>query len=507
MEFQDAQGAIVRLFNDANAQFHKMPGSAIILRYIKSSYQNDPVRSAIELFLFLFAVRYLLAPTYSTQKNRQVKLTEEEIDELVDDWTPEPLVAEPTAWEKLENEKRPVLVGPTGPKSKLSNGRTVTNLASYNFHNFVANETLKEKAIQTLRTYGVGPCGPPGFYGTQDVHMKTEADVSAHLGTAACIIYAQSFSTVSSVIPSFCKRGDIIVADKAVNFSLRKGIQISRSTVRWFEHNDMEDLERVLQKVTKEQAKKPLTRRFIITEGLFENVGDISDLPKLVELKLKYKFRLILDETWSYGVLGRTGRGLTEAQNVDATEVDMIIGSLSGPLCAAGGFCAGTEEVVEHQRISSASYTYSAALPALLATTASETISMLQEQPEILTGLRENIKAMRAQLDPRSDWVKCTSSVDNPIMLLVLKPEVVAAKNLSPQDQTQLFQDVVDECVANGVLVTRLRAPPQSVRGEQDWQPTPALKVCVTSGLTKKETEKAGITIRHAITKIVTRKK
>ena len=173
---------------------------------------------------------------------------------------------------------------PTGPKSKLSNGRTVTNLASYNFYNFVGNETLKEKAIQTLRTYGVGPCGPPGFYGTQDVHVKTEADVAHSLGTPACIIYAQSFSTISSVIPSFSKRGDIIVADKAVNFSVRKGIQISRSTVRWYEHNDMEDLERVLQKVVKEQAKKPLTRRFIITEGLFENVGDIVDLPKLVSL-------------------------------------------------------------------------------------------------------------------------------------------------------------------------------------------------------------------------------
>jgi len=144
-------------------------------------------------------------------------------------------------------------------------------------------------------------------------------------------------------------------------------------------------------------------------------------------------------------VLGRTGRGLTEAQNVDATEVDMIIGSLSGPLCAAGGFCAGNDEVVEHQRISSASYTYSAALPALLSTTASETIAMLQEQPEIMTSLRDNIKAMRAQLDPRSDWVRCTSVPENPIMLLSLKPEVVAAKNIGLQEQDQLLQDVVDE--------------------------------------------------------------
>lgn len=164
-----------------------------------------------------------------------------------------------------------------------------------------------------------------------------------------------------------------------------------------------------------------------------------------IELKLRFKFRLILDETWSYGVLGRTGRGLTEAQNVDAREVDMIIGSLSGPLCAAGGFCASTQEVVEHQRISSASYTYSAALPAMLSTTASETIAMLQEQPEIIAALRENVKAMRAQLDPRSEWVRCTSAPDNPILILVLKDEVVASKNLSVDDQNQLLQDVVDE--------------------------------------------------------------
>ena len=171
---------------------------------------------------------------------------------------------------------------PTSPKCKLANGRTVTNLASYNYYNFLSNEALKEKAIQTLRTYGVGPCGPPGFYGTQDVHMKTEADIASHLGVPAVIVYAQAFSTISSVIPAFSKRGDVIVADKGVNFSIRKGIQISRSTVRWFEHNDMEDLERVLKKVIKEQEGKPLTRRFIVTEGLFEDIGDMIDLPKIV---------------------------------------------------------------------------------------------------------------------------------------------------------------------------------------------------------------------------------
>lgn len=84
------------------------------------------------------------------------------------------------------------------------------------------------------------------------------------------------------MIPAFSKRGDIIVADRAVNYAIRKGIQISRSTVRWYEHNDLEDMERVLAKVVKEQSRKPLTRRFIVTEALFEDVGDMVDLPKIV---------------------------------------------------------------------------------------------------------------------------------------------------------------------------------------------------------------------------------
>lgn len=345
---------------------------------------------------------------------------------------------------------------------KLSTGRTVINLASYNFYNFNSNEQIKEKAIQTLRTYGVGPCGPPQFYGTQDVHVKAEADIANYLGTEGCIVYAQSFSTVSSVIPAFCKRGDIIVADKAVNYSIRKGLQASRSNIKWFDHGDMDHLERVVEAVVKEQAKsKRLTRRFIVSEGLFETMGDCTDLPKLVELKERYKFRIILDETWSFGVLGRTGRGLTEAQNVDPQQVDMIIGSLSGPLCAGGGFCAGAKDVVEHQRITSSAYTYSAALPAMLAMTSSETVHLLQSNPDILSQCRENIRAMRAQLDPRSDWVICTSDPNNPIMLLVVKPDVIKARKLSVEDQERIFMECAEEVGWQAMCVTRhLLTPP-----------------------------------------------
>src|ERR1700759_3331238 len=123
----------------------------------------------------------------------------------------------------------------------------------------------------------------------------------------------------------------------------------------------------------------------------------------------------------------------------------MIIGSLAGPLCAGGGFCAGSKEVVDHQRVSSNSYTFSAALPAILATTASETVRMLTDQPELGIQLRENIRAMRAQLDPRSDWVRCQSAPENPIQLLVFKDEVISSRELSDEAQDILMQEIIEE--------------------------------------------------------------
>lgn len=116
--------------------------------------------------------------------------------------------------------------------------------------------------------------------------MDLERDLADFLGTEAAILYSQGFATITSVIPAFCKRGDIIVADRSVSFPIQKGMQISRSTIRWFDHNDLKSLEDVLISVEKERKKRrgPLTRRFILTEGIFEKDGTMADLPKLVSL-------------------------------------------------------------------------------------------------------------------------------------------------------------------------------------------------------------------------------
>lgn len=123
---------------------------------------------------------------------------------------------------------------------------------------------------------------------TLDVHMRLEEELARFIGTESSIIYAQAFAAVSSVIPAFAKRGDIIVADRGVNFAINKGLQISRSQIKWYAHGDMKDLERVLQTVERERKRKggKLTRKFIVGEGIFENDGMMLDLPKVVSRQL-----------------------------------------------------------------------------------------------------------------------------------------------------------------------------------------------------------------------------
>lgn len=539
----------------ASENFKKIPGSAIIARYVASSYQNDPIRSLLELFLVLFALRTVLQSRTrggASGKNF-VNLSAKEIDDLVAEFKPEPLCAPLTPAESRELASIPTIVGGANSKPKISlpsynagKPTQVMNLASYNFTNLAGHEAVKEKAIETLRNYGVGSCSPPGFYGTIDVHMQLEADIARFLGTQNCIIYSQGFSTVSSVIPAFSKRGDIIVADRGVNYAIQKGIQISRSTVYWYDHNDMDSLQQVLEQVKRDTKRRngPLTRRFIVTEGVFEADGALSDLPKIQELKKRYKFRLILDESISFGTVGATGRGLTELYNIPASEIEILVGSMANTLGAAGGFCAGSDEVVFHQRINGTSFVFSAALPALLAVAASTAISYMVSQPSILSTLHDNVKTLRSVLDhveslrissdPRSPLVhvqirsKTDRHSDTPAdkfdkgknslavgdVSLTLansndEKRIAAAgpqeHDLSVDEQMRLLQAIVDDALEHGIFVTRMKRLPSINPKVLEVGPEarPNIRIAVSAAFTKKEMEKAANVIKASAIKVL----
>ncbi|KAH9018455.1 serine palmitoyltransferase [Lactarius hengduanensis] len=496
-----------------DAPSFNIPGEERLLQNIVEEVaHNDPGRTVLEILLALFAIRTLLQSHTRAENDERhfIQSSEKEVDKLVDEWTPEPLDAPLTPEEQSDLASVPVVSGANGPRPKIANtGKHVLNLASYNFTGLAGNKLLN--------------CGPPGFYGTIDVHTNLERDIADFLGTEASILYSQGFSTIPCVIPAFAKRGDIIVADRGINFAIKKGLQISRSTVRWFDHNDLNGLEDVLLSVEKERRKRrgPLTRRFIVTEGIFEKDGAMVDLPKLIELKHKYKYRLILDESISFGTVGRTGRGLTELYNVPVC-VSFVSLCLANTLNSSGGFCAGSRIVVDHQHINSTSFVFSAAVPALLAVSALEGINILRNTPSILSTLQENVRAIRAVLD-RVEAITIPSHPASPIIHIHLRSAATLSASTSvsakppnpatpaPRDsplfdiagEEHLLQDIVDEALAQGVWTTRARR----LRGQELAEARPSIRLAVTAALSRKECERAASVIKAAVVKVVTKRK
>lgn len=182
-----------------------------VIKYLKTSYQNDPYRILIELLLFCFMIWYVLMKKKTIGSNAVV-LTEKEIDELCNEWVPEPLVPQLSEFQKQQLLKVPITTGQNGLHVKLIDGKDKLNFATFDFLGLLNREDIKTAAIEALKKYGVGTCGPRGFYGTIDVHLELEEKLAKFVGTESAIIYSQNYSTVSSAIPAFAKRGDVIVA-------------------------------------------------------------------------------------------------------------------------------------------------------------------------------------------------------------------------------------------------------------------------------------------------------
>lgn len=344
-----------------------------------------------------------------------------------------------------------------------------------------------------MRTNGLGACGPRGFYGTTDVHMDCEDALAAFSGTDTAILYSFGAATGNSTIPAFCKRGDLVVADEAVSFGLQSGLALSRAEVRYFRHNDMEDLERVLQEVVAGDAKEPgkrnTQRRLIVVEGMYQNVGDVCPLDKVVALKEKFLFRVMVDESFSLGVLGRSGRGALEQFDVPREMVDIATADLGNAIASVGGFCVGNLEVVKHQRLSGAGYCFSASQPPFLAAAAAKAVQILQEEGvERTERLRENVKTFWDALDveglERGGWY-VDGDRRSPLMHVRCRDEML------PVDT---FTKVQEFCLEEGVLFAR----PVYAKAEARM-PRPSLRVTVSTVHSREDLLKAADVLQRAL--------
>ncbi|GMP71100.1 hypothetical protein CsSME_00029647 [Camellia sinensis var. sinensis] len=332
----------------------------------------------------------------------------------------------------------PVLESAAGPHT-IINGKEVVNFASANYLGFVGHEKLIGSCTSTLEKYGVGSCSARGFYGTLDVHLDCEARIAKFLGTPDCILYSYGLSTIFSAIPAFSKKGDIIVADEGVHWGIQNGLYLSRSTIVYFKHNDMVSLQSTLEKVTAENKRATKLRRYIVVEAVYQNSGQIAPLDEIIRLKEKYHFRVLLDESNSFGVLGNSGRGITEHYGVPIEKVDIITAAMGHSLATEGGFCVGSVRVTAHQRLSSSGYVFSASLLPYLATAAITAIDVLEENPDLTTKLDKNIAVLHKGLS-NIHGLKIVSDVKSPIVFLRLKNSTGSLKS-----DSQLLEHIAEQ--------------------------------------------------------------
>jgi len=304
--------------------------------------------------------------------------------------------------------------------------------------------------------------------------MELEKKLAKFMGTEDSVMFSSEFQTIASVIPAFAKPGDFLVCDKGVSYAIQNGITLSRSTVKWFNHNDMDDLLRVLQSLT-EVFNKKKHRVFVLVEAIYVNHGDLLDLKALLQYKEKYPFRIILEESLSIGVLGKTGRGLTEYIGVPSTKVEIISASIGNALGSVGGFASGTTAITNHMRLNCSGYVFSCSSPPYVARACFKALDLLATGKEAKL-LQQNIKNLHKGLATCKYLVTSSSSISPYIMMRLAKP------SNNREDDERVIQSIIDALLEHKIVVAK---PKYSQR--ESFLPEPQFKVTISAHHTSED--------------------
>ena len=377
--------------------------------------------------------------------------------------------------------------------------KPVLNLSSFDFLGLSTYPSVKEVSKNALDKYGCGSCGPRGFYGTIDQHLLIEAALADFMGTEEAILYSDGASAVSSAIPAFSKKGDLLIVDEACSEPILTGVNLSRSTVQYFKHNDMEDLAAILQSIANEDKRLNVDttqqRRFIVVEGVYRNTGELVNLPQLLLLKKKYFYRVIVDESLSFGTIGATGRGITEYFDVKITDLEIVIVALDTVLASIGGACIGTREIVDHQRLSGAGYCFSASAPPFLSAAAVETLNIMKTNPKLIQTLNINSKLLYNSLktlETKGLKIIGSSDLGTPVIHLLFDPEP-----LTKDIDNNMIIEFAAECLKNGVGVSTSKF---SILRKTNLRPS--VRVCASALLTQTKINSVIKGINSALTVI-----
>ena len=308
-----------------------------------------------------------------------------------------------------KNER--VIVSPQGAEITLNTGQKVLNFCANNYLGLSANKKLVEAAKEALDTHGYGMSSVRFICGTGDLHKELEKKIAGFFGTEDTILYAACFDANGGVFEPLLTSDDAIISDSLNHASIIDGVRLCKANRYRYENADMEDLEAQLQQAQEHRF------RLIVTDGVFSMDGNVAPLGKIYELANRYNAMVMVDESHSAGVVGETGRGVTELYDLRG-KIEIITGTLGKAFGGAiGGFTTGKKEIIEMLRQRSRPYLFSNSIPPLVAAAGLKMVEMMTETNELQDKLHHNTRYFMERMLKAGFDIKPTQSAICAVML------------------------------------------------------------------------------------------
>ena len=308
-----------------------------------------------------------------------------------------------------KNER--ILVSPQSSEIKINTGKTVLNFCANNYLGLSNNKTLINAAKTALDSHGYGMSSVRFICGTSDLHKTLEKKIAEFFGTEDTILYAACFDANGGVFEPLFGENDAIISDALNHASIIDGVRLCKAVRYRYENADMADLEKQLQLSQAQQF------RIIVTDGVFSMDGNVPPLDKIIELAEKYNALIMVDESHSAGVVGKTGRGVTEEFNCRG-QVDIITGTLGKAFGGAiGGFTTGRKEIIDMLRQRSRPYLFSNSIPPSVAGAGIAMVDMMSSTTDLQDKLHFNVKYFGEKIQQAGFDIKPTQSAIVAVML------------------------------------------------------------------------------------------
>ena len=348
----------------------------------------------------------------------------------------------------------PKLEGPISNRMKFQ-GKEVLTWSINDYLGLANLDEVKAVDAEAAATYGAAyPMGARMMSGHTDFHEQLQNELAAFVNKEASYLLNFGYQGIMSAIDALVSKDDIIVYDVDCHACIIDGVRLHMGKRFTFQHNDIESLEKNLERATK-LAEQQNGGILVISEGVFGMRGEQGKLKEIVELKKKFKFRLLVDDAHGFGTLGATGAGAGEEQGVQ-DEIDVYFATFAKSLAGIGAFLAADQEIIDYLKYNLRSQMFAKSLPMIYVKGALKRLDMLRSRPELKAKLWENVNALQSGLKERGFDIGTTTSCVTPVYLNGSIPEAMALVKDLRENHGIFCSIVVYPVIPKGLILLRM---------------------------------------------------